>query len=855
MEASAAKKWSVAFSCCLLNFLQTSGFFFTPTTIMPLLVADLGLDLSLSTVPIAAGKLAYVLMLLPGGMAVDAFGPRRGVLGGIAALGALLAAYALLVRSFASAVAAHVAMAAASSVCGVPVYSLFVAQWFRDGIGLAMGLTLAGFSLGGTLMPAVLGPVAAEFGWRAAVGTMAALLWLVALPVAYFFLDEAPGAAGDAGDSAAPSSPAADVEEAASLLPQRTLRPTTRRARVDNKSWTFVGFALSYMLLQYSFGTFAENLLFHLTLDRGWSLSLASLFFSAMNLASFSAKLIGGHVGDSYDRFYVGSIMSGVTSVGVLCLFIGGGVVDAIPRITHSPIMVAIFSIVFGFGYGATFNALYCLVPLVFGNASLGRIQSSLFGLGLVGNAAGSILTGILRSRYGSYDRGFLIAGAACFANLCVFNITRTTLGGTMKGLARLKTEEVSAVDPNILEDLRSQKAHDDAVAARIGVASDQESVSTSSPPGSFLRVPSNDSGFFGAAFRLSPSTEQLFLQSISPGGSHDGRRGGHYGSLGNMNIGPPALGDYDEDISTDWARGPRVPGLSSGSGGHGVRFESGFVDPRIHTSSSLSRLAHGRRRGRRSRTRQSLGNDLDMLPESSSPLSRALMRSSSTLENLIASGVMSHSLEDIGYAGRVGQAPPGSPTMRSPSPRARSPSPATSPRARAVCTTPASAGSSTSAAPPVAHVSARPPPIVGASSAQGLVKPPLHRSSSARRVHASSGPTPTPTASMSSPPAGSPPTTIGACSPQSFGVLPSPLRSGGRAAAPAPAPAPSEAQLRQAVEDALDRSVLTEMTLRKTTAAVAEALGTTPAALRPRKVTIREIVAEYLAARGISGE
>jgi hypothetical protein len=70
MEVTAPKQWSVAFSCCLLNFMQTSGFFFTPTTIMPLLVKDLDLDLSLSTVPIAVGKMAYV---------VCAFSPRPGL--------------------------------------------------------------------------------------------------------------------------------------------------------------------------------------------------------------------------------------------------------------------------------------------------------------------------------------------------------------------------------------------------------------------------------------------------------------------------------------------------------------------------------------------------------------------------------------------------------------------------------------------------------------------------------------------------------------------------------------------------------------------------------------------------------
>lgn len=265
MEASASKQWSVAFSCCLLNFMQTSGFFFTPTVIMPLLAHDLDLDLSLSTVPIAVGKMAYVLMLIPGGMLVDAYGPRRCVLLGIAGLALLLSLYSVLVSSFAHVIAAHVAMATVSSVSGVPVYSLFIAQWFDDGIGLAMGLTLAGFSLGGTIMPAVLGPVAAEFGWRAAVAVMSSFLWLVGLPVAYAFLDEKPDDAAyfEEIDFPRDSESGYDKSEELPLLsppppPVDDRAPPEPRERVpvrvdnDDKSWTFVGFAMSYILLQYS---------------------------------------------------------------------------------------------------------------------------------------------------------------------------------------------------------------------------------------------------------------------------------------------------------------------------------------------------------------------------------------------------------------------------------------------------------------------------------------------------------------------------------------------------------------------------------------------------------------------------
>lgn len=142
-STAASQQWSVAAACSLLNFMQTSGFFFTATTLMPLLVKDFNLDLALSTVPIAVGKVSYVLMLFPGGVLVDRFGPRVCVLFGITLLAALLSIYAAFVHSFREVVFMHVLMALASSVSGVPVYSLFIAQWFESG---AIGVAMVGYS-------------------------------------------------------------------------------------------------------------------------------------------------------------------------------------------------------------------------------------------------------------------------------------------------------------------------------------------------------------------------------------------------------------------------------------------------------------------------------------------------------------------------------------------------------------------------------------------------------------------------------------------------------------------------------------------------------------------------------------
>lgn len=378
------------------------------------------------------------------------------------------------------------------------------------------------------------------------------------------------------------------------------------------------------------------------TLDRGYSLSLASLLFSCLNLASFCAKLVGGHLGDRFDRFHVGSATSALAGVGTIFLFIGGGLSDDnIPILTRSPIALVIFSILFGFGYGATFNCLYVLVPLVFGKKNLGRIQSTLFGLGLVGNAAGSIMTGVLRSRFGSYDRPFLVAGASCLVNFLVFNVTRLSLGWSITGLKHLSAE----TEPVIAQDALAEMQGEDAAMQR--AISSTDVVSMRNYSCSNLGK-SYESGFFGAVFKSSPSVEQFLYESGSP------RPNCHAipvpDSDGVLDLGSSLLA-LSPDISVHSHGG--TP--SADAHMQGVEFESGFPFARDWSSQSLVRLSQGRRRRR--------GQDTEEEHLAESPSSRRMFRTSSTLENLIDSGILSSSLEDIGYVGNMP-----SRAMRSPS-------------------------------------------------------------------------------------------------------------------------------------------------------------------------------------------
>lgn len=419
-----AGPWTVAFAAAALNAFQTGAFFFTPTTLMPTVVTEFGIPLSLSTLPIAIGKVAYVLLLTPGGSVVDTVGPRRTVIIGIAMLALLFLAYASFAESLVFLLVFHILVAFPAAVSGVPVYSVFISQWFSpQNIGLPMGIVLSGFSAAGTLFPAVLGRFVDIWGWRSTMLFVVALLAFVALPIAYSMLHEHPD----------------DPFGLPTHLNHDAIAPADDHppSRVEHPSppfrlYTFIAIAISYACLQYCSGCFLENILFFLTIDKGMKTGTASLFFSSINLSAFSAKLAGGYLGDRFNRLKVAALASGIAALGIALLFIASPGLDSayVPMLTSHTFPIFLFTVLYGFGYGATFNALYALGPILFGKKNLGRTQSTLFGIGLVGNAVGSVVTSILRSKYSSYQHAFLLSFLMSALNFIVFAGINVALSG-----------------------------------------------------------------------------------------------------------------------------------------------------------------------------------------------------------------------------------------------------------------------------------------------------------------------------------------------------------------------------------------------------------------------------------------
>ncbi len=182
VKSSERKGWLIVASLFITLFIvfgagyDASGVFFVP------MIRDLSWSRTrLSSLQTALALTAGITAPAVGWL-IDRIEARAVVSVGVALCGAafLLASQA---NSFRLMAAAYVVLGAGISAATLLPCSLVIANWFGDRRGTALGITMAGTSLGGMVMTLVAARVIAAAGWRAAFVALALPMFLVALPL------------------------------------------------------------------------------------------------------------------------------------------------------------------------------------------------------------------------------------------------------------------------------------------------------------------------------------------------------------------------------------------------------------------------------------------------------------------------------------------------------------------------------------------------------------------------------------------------------------------------------------------------------------------------------------------------
>jgi MFS family permease len=270
-------------------------------------------------------------------------------------------------------------------------YSRVVIAWFDRRRGLALGIALAGFGVGGALVPEISKFMIEHYGWRNAYQLFGAAIFLVSLPTALFVLREKPIAPGDETEN---------VQAGWGMSNKEAAR--TRNYWLVLFSFLLVGIGITSVLSH----------LVPMLLDRGMTLTSAARCMSTLALALIFGRILAGYLMDRYFAPWV--------TAGFIVFGLGGGVVLlALGAVGPWAFLAAALV---GLATGSEISEIAYIVGRYFGQLSFGQIYGIMFGAFQLGSAVSAPLMGYYFDRVGDYTGalwvivGLVLLGAVLVA-------------------------------------------------------------------------------------------------------------------------------------------------------------------------------------------------------------------------------------------------------------------------------------------------------------------------------------------------------------------------------------------------------------------------------------------------------
>lgn len=327
------------------------------------------------------------------GALADRLGPRRLILAGLALLSVAYWYYGRVTTLW-DIYLVHALLGIVMSLAGLLVNVILVARWFIRSRGTAIGIALAGTSLGNAFFPPLNGWLLQFGSWRDVFGWVA-IVPLVLLPVAFFLLRDRPS--GVSADNPSRNATAASTQG-----------QTLGEALHSRNFWML---ALLAMLTFYSIlGMGTHTFLF--MREEGYSLMVASTGSTILFVSGLVGKVISGRLAEVFGRKRI--LLTGIVLMlsGVLSLLS--------TSLVHSSLLLWGGLCVFGFGWGGIYTLIQLLCADLFGLRSLGKIMGVITVLDTFGGGLGPFVTGFLYDISGAYVIPFLLISALlAMAGVC----------------------------------------------------------------------------------------------------------------------------------------------------------------------------------------------------------------------------------------------------------------------------------------------------------------------------------------------------------------------------------------------------------------------------------------------------
>lgn len=267
-----------------------------------------------------------------------------------------------------------VGLTAASCAGTLPItWTKMVTIWFRQRLGLALGLTLLGTGLGGALLKPITAGLILEFGWRGAYVGLALLPLIFVLPLVLMWF----------------RTPA---ENGAPQLARQAEEATESFTRVL-KDWRFWIIAIAYLPIGFAVPGLITNMELVLG-SSGGSTRVVVIAATLFGVFVIVGRIVGGYLLDKFNPSLVGAAL-------ILSLSLGFMILSG-QDLSAGMIILAIA--LAGFGTGVEFDVLSYLISKIFGSALYNKTFGAAMAVLYLGAAFGPVSFGRTYDASGNFD-------------------------------------------------------------------------------------------------------------------------------------------------------------------------------------------------------------------------------------------------------------------------------------------------------------------------------------------------------------------------------------------------------------------------------------------------------------------
>ena len=325
------------------------------------------------------------------GIIIDRVGVRSLMVSGMFLLSATFYFYAKS-DSLADMYIIHIFQGIVLSVSGMVINVVLISKWFNDNRGLAIGVLLAGTSVGNGIFPQINTYLLtiSDGDWRQV------MMWLALIPLAYApilfaLIKEKPEDVETKQDNEAKNDFKASSIEGGFTL-QETL--------MSSNFWflSVMAFCTFYSILAMIGHVF-------LMLDgEGYSPQISATGVSIIFIGGFIGKVISGKLAEMIGRKIV--------LVGGVAMMLAGSLLIVSSIFYKNPLLIWIGLTLYGTGWGGLYTLIQLLVADLFGLIAIGKIMGVINIIDTIGGGLGPIITAIIYDSTQSYLLPFLVISA-----------------------------------------------------------------------------------------------------------------------------------------------------------------------------------------------------------------------------------------------------------------------------------------------------------------------------------------------------------------------------------------------------------------------------------------------------------